>query len=51
MGSSRNRYLKFGEIQEKKDVFEAGIVTSKGGDLVDRIQMDRHTGWMRSVYD
>lgn len=51
LSSSRNPNLKVGEIEEKGDVFEAEIVTRKGGDLVDRVQIDRQTGWMRSVYE
>ncbi len=49
--SSRNPNLKVGEIDEKDEVFEADIVTRKEGDLVDRVQIDRRTGWMRSVYE
>jgi hypothetical protein len=49
--TSRNPNLKVGELEEKEDVFEAEIVTRKGEDLVDRVQIDRQTGWMRSVYD
>lgn len=51
LNSSRNPNLKVGKIEEKEDVFEAEIVTRKGGDLVDRVQIDRQTGWMRSVYE
>lgn len=51
LGSSRNPNLKVGEIKEKDDVFEAEVVTRKAGDLVDRVQIDRQTGWMRSVYE
>jgi len=51
LSSSRNPNLKVGEIEEKGDVFEAEIVTQKGDDLVDRVQIDRQTGWMRSVYE
>ena len=51
LNSSRNPNLKVGKIVEKEDVFEAEIVTRKGGDLVDRVQIDRRTGWMRSVYE
>lgn len=51
LDASRNPNLKVGEIEEKDDVFEAEILTRKGGDLVDRVQIDRRTGWMRSVYE
>ncbi len=49
--TSRNPNLKIGDITEKDGTFEAEIVTRKAGDLVDRVQIDRRTGWMRSVYD
>jgi hypothetical protein len=48
---SRNPNLKIGEIEDKGNVFEAEIRTKKAGDLVDRIQIDKRTAWMRSVYD
>ena len=51
LDTSRNPNLKVGEVEEKGDVFEAEIVTRKGEALVDRVQIDRRTGWMRSVYD
>ena len=51
LDTSRNPNLKVGEVEEKDEVFEAEIVTRKGEELVDRVQIDRRTGWMRSVYD
>ena len=51
MPGSLQPNLKIGKIEEKDDVFEAEIVTRKEGDLVDRVQSDRRTGWMRSAYE
>ena len=47
--STGNPNLKLGEISDKESVFEAEILT-KGGSLVDKIVVDKSTGWMRSVY-
>ena len=47
--STRNPNLKLGKIQEKQSVFETEIIT-KDGSLVDKIAVDKATGWMRSVY-
>ena len=41
--------LKVGDINEKEGSFEVDILT-KGGDLVDKMQVDKRTGLMRSVY-
>lgn len=46
---SRNPNLKVGDIKEKEGSFEIDILT-KGGDLVDKMQIDKQTGLMRSVY-
>ena len=46
---TRNPNLKLGKLEDKGDAFEAEIVT-KNGSLVDRIDIDKKTGWMRSVY-
>jgi len=48
--STRNPNLKVGKIKDKGDGFEAEIVTKKEGALVDKIFVDKYTGWMRSVY-
>ncbi len=48
--ASRNPNLKLGEIEDKGNAFEASIVTKKEGALVDRIAIDKRTGWMHSVY-
>jgi hypothetical protein len=46
---SRNPNLKVGEIEEKKFHFVVDVVT-QGGSLVDKLQVDKQTGRMRSVY-
>jgi hypothetical protein len=45
----RNPNLKVGEIEDKGYVFEAEILT-KDNSLVDKILVDKRTGWMRSIY-
>lgn len=47
--STRNPNLKLGAIKEKESSFEAEILT-KDDSLVDKIEVDKTTGWMRSVY-
>jgi len=47
--STRNPNLKLGNIEDKGSVFEAEILT-KDGSLADKIAVDKHTGWMRSIY-
>ncbi len=47
--SSRNPNLKLGKIKEKDNYFEAEILT-KENSLVDKILVDKFTGWMRSIY-
>jgi hypothetical protein len=47
--STRNPNLKVGDVTEKEAYFEASIVT-KDGSLVDRMQVDKNTGWIRSIY-
>ncbi len=46
---SRNPNLKLGDIKEKEGSFEVDILT-KGGELVDKMQVDKQTGLMRSIY-
>ncbi|MFH1490028.1 MAG: hypothetical protein ABII06_14090 [Pseudomonadota bacterium] len=48
--STRNPNLKLGNIKDAGSVFEAEIVTKKDGSLVDKVAVDKYTGWMRSVY-
>ncbi|MFC1822317.1 hypothetical protein ACFL9T_06385 [Thermodesulfobacteriota bacterium] len=47
--SMRNPNLKLGKITDKGGAFEAEILT-KEGPLVDKIMVDKSTGWMRSIY-
>jgi len=47
--STRNPNLKLGKIKEQDTHFEAEIVT-KDGSPVDKILVDKHAGWMRSMY-
>jgi hypothetical protein len=44
-----NPNLKLGDIGEKEKFYEAEILT-KDGSLVDKIQVDKYTGWFRSAY-
>ena len=43
--STRNPNLKLGKITEQDNAFEAEIVT-KQGSLVDKLLVDKSTGWM-----
>ena len=45
----RNPNLKLGKIEEKDNGYQINIVT-KEGSLVDKILVDKNTGWMRSAY-
>ncbi len=47
--STRNPNLKLGKIKDAGKVFEAEILTKKG-DLVDRVLIDKATGYVRSAY-
>jgi hypothetical protein len=47
--STRNPNLKLGKITAKDAYFEAEILT-KNDALVDKILVDKNTGWMRSIY-
>ncbi len=47
--STRNPNLKLGKITEKGNYFEAEILTTEDS-LVDKIVVDKFTGWMRSIY-
>ena len=44
-----NPNLKSGKFTDKDKYFEAEIVT-KEGSLVDKLLVDKQTGWMKSVY-
>ena len=47
--STGNPNLKLGETKDEGSAYEVTIVT-KDNSLVDRILVDKRTGWMRSVY-
>lgn len=47
--STRNPNLKMGKIKDEGSAFEVDIVT-KNGSLVDKILVNKDTGWIRSVY-
>jgi hypothetical protein len=49
LAQSRNPNLKVGGVEDKDRFFEVDILT-KGGDLVDKMQVDKETGLMRSAY-
>jgi hypothetical protein len=49
LNSSRNPNLKLGKIKDAGDSFEAEILTKKN-DLVDRVHIDKATGYIRSAY-
>lgn len=45
-----NPNIKLGKITEGQDYFEAEVVTTKNGDLVDKIRVNKKTGSLESVY-
>jgi hypothetical protein len=44
-----NPNLKIGNVSEKDEVFEARVET-KDGSLVEKLQIDKETGWMKKAY-
>lgn len=46
---SGNPNLKVGQVEEKDGNYEVSIVT-KDGSLVDKVQVNKQTGWFRSTY-
>jgi hypothetical protein len=48
--STRNPNLTLGKIKNEEHYFEVDIVTKKDGALVDKVLVDKGTGWMHSVY-
>lgn len=46
---NRNPNLRPSKIKDMESYFEAEIVT-KEGSLVDKIQIDKESGWFRSIY-
>jgi len=49
LASSRNPNLKLGVVKDLGHAFEVEILT-KENSLVDKVIVDKGTGWMRSVY-
>jgi hypothetical protein len=49
LNATRNPNLKLGKLREEGSAFEADIMT-KNGSLVDKLLIDKNTGWMRSAY-
>jgi hypothetical protein len=49
LGPTRNPNLKLSKITEQGFCFETEI-TSKDGPRVDKILVDRYTGWIESIY-
>ncbi len=47
--STRNPNLKLGKVTEKDKYFESEILT-KDNSLVDKIIVDKYSGWMRPIY-
>ncbi len=47
--ATRNPNLKVGKMKDAGNVFEAEILT-KDKSLVDKVFVDKYSGWMRSVY-
>jgi len=47
--STRNPNLKLGKVEDKGYAFEANIVT-KDGSLVNKVLVDKNSGWMQSAY-
>jgi hypothetical protein len=50
LNSTRNPNLKLGKIKDEEHYFEVNIVTRKNDALVDKILVDKRTGWMHSIY-
>jgi hypothetical protein len=46
---SRNPNLKLGAVKEEGNSFEANV-TTKDGSVVNKLYVDRGTGWMHSEY-
>ncbi|HDM79257.1 MAG TPA: hypothetical protein ENG51_22760 [Deltaproteobacteria bacterium] len=44
-----NPNLKLGKLTDQKDYFVAEI-TTKDGSLVEKYQIDKNTGWFKSIY-
>ena len=44
-----NPNLKIGDVREKDEVFEARVETQDGS-LVEKLLIDKQTGWMKRAY-
>jgi hypothetical protein len=49
LNSTRNPNLRLGKIKDEGSAFEVDIVT-KSNALVDKVLVNKDTGWLRSVY-
>jgi hypothetical protein len=49
LSSTRNPNLKMGKLKDKGNDYEVNIET-KDGSLVNKIMVNKDTGWMRSAY-
>ena len=49
LASNRNPNLKIGKIKDAGNAFEAEILTKENA-LVDKVLIDKSSGWMRSAY-
>jgi len=49
LASNRNPNLKLGKIKDAGNAFEAEILTKENA-LVDKVLIDKSSGWMRSAY-
>ncbi len=50
LNSTRNPNLKLGKIKDEGSSFEVQIVTKNNDSLVDKVLVDKNTGWLRSAY-
>ena len=46
-----NPNLKVGKITENEEGFQVEVVTKKGGDLVDRLQVEKDTGRVYRIFE
>jgi len=47
---SGNPNLKLGKIEDNGSVFRADILTKKEGALVDKVVVNKYSGWVHSIY-
>ncbi len=47
LASTRNSYLKLGQITDKGSYFEAELVTKKSGEPAAKVWIDKQTGYLR----